>query len=175
MGFTAVFCVGVLSSCTHHDQKTPPASPSSQAAGPCPSQIKRGELPAWASGGFKPGDSVPYVVGDQGRIVAVLFGDPLHSPPLPGRSSKILWIARPGTNAAQPATQPTPGTQSTQPAQPTDLEIKAQLDKSSVAVTQEVSGGPGPSIVDMPQPGCWRMHLSWSGQTDDLAITYQPG
>jgi hypothetical protein len=36
-----------------------------------------------------------------------------------------------------------------------------------------VAGGPGPSIVDVPSPGCWRMTLSWSGRRNTLDLVYR--
>jgi hypothetical protein len=38
-----------------------------------------------------------------------------------------------------------------------------------------VPGGPGPSIVNLPQAGCWRLTLAWSGQTDTLDLAYGTG
>jgi hypothetical protein len=35
-----------------------------------------------------------------------------------------------------------------------------------------VPGGPGPSIIDLPAPGCWTLRLSWSGHTDELRLRY---
>jgi hypothetical protein len=32
--------------------------------------------------------------------------------------------------------------------------------------------GPGPSYVNMPEPGCWTLHLSWAGHTDQLSLRY---
>ena len=40
-------------------------------------------------------------------------------------------------------------------------------------VTRKVSGGPGPSVVNLPSPGCWRLTLSWSGRVDSLDLRYQ--
>ena len=34
-------------------------------------------------------------------------------------------------------------------------------------------GGPGPSIVDLPTAGCWRITASWSGQRDRLELDYR--
>ena len=31
---------------------------------------------------------------------------------------------------------------------------------------------PGPSIINLPAPGCWTLHLSWSGHTDQLKLHY---
>jgi len=41
-------------------------------------------------------------------------------------------------------------------------------------VTETVAGGPGPSYVNMPSPGCWRMTLTWSGYRDSLDLDYAP-
>ncbi len=32
--------------------------------------------------------------------------------------------------------------------------------------------GPGLSTIDLPAPGCWTLHLSWSGHTDELKLRY---
>ena len=101
---------------------------------------------------------MPHVLGESGRIVAILFGYPLRSPPAARRNNKILWAAR----------QPPRGSAA--------LWIRAQrLDGDrpvGVPVRRIVAGGPGPSIVDMPEPGCWRLALTWSGGTDTLDLAY---
>jgi hypothetical protein len=40
--------------------------------------------------------ALPYVMSDRGDIVAILWADhdPLHAPPLPNVSNKILWVSR---------------------------------------------------------------------------------
>src|SRR5262249_2762831 len=35
-----------------------------------------------------------------------------------------------------------------------------------------LAGGPGPSYVNLPSAGCWRLELSWSGLTDTLDLAY---
>jgi hypothetical protein len=99
---------------------------------------------------------MPYVMGEAGNIVAILWAtrDALHSPPLPGRSNKILWVSR------VPLVTPDP------------LIIRATLAASTRTATVSVPGGPGPSIIDLPAPGCWTLHLNWSGHTDELQLRY---
>ena len=100
---------------------------------------------------------MPYVVGDRGDIVAILWADhdPLHAPPLAQRNNKILWVAR------------------MVPGGPfTALRIRATLDGTSQAVTRQVPGGPGPSIINLPAAGCWSLDLSWSGHHDHLTLRY---
>jgi hypothetical protein len=99
---------------------------------------------------------MPHVMGEAGNIVAILWAprDALHSPSLPGRSNKILWVSR------IPLVAPNP------------LVIKATLADSTRTATVSVPGGPGPSTINLPAPGCWTFHLSWSGHTDQLKLRY---
>ncbi len=32
--------------------------------------------------------------------------------------------------------------------------------------------GAGPSLVDMPQPGCWRFVLTWADNRDEVFVRY---
>ena len=99
---------------------------------------------------------MPYVVGDRGDIVAILWADhePLHVPPLAHVSNKILWVSRVNQGAFTP------------------LRIQATLDGANQTVTRQVPGGPGPSIIDLPAAGCWSFSLSWSGHHDHLSLRY---
>ena len=141
---------------------SPGASPGAvpAAAAACPAAITPRPLPGWARAGFTPAAAaMPYVLGAQGNIVAILWAprDPLHAPPLPDRSNKILWVSRPGLQAPAP------------------LLIRARLSGTSRTVTREVAGGPGPSIIDLPAAGCWFLDLSWSGHHDQLDLRYTAG
>jgi hypothetical protein len=102
---------------------------------------------------------MPLALGASGRIVAIVFGYPLRSPPGTTRNNKILWVAR-------------------DPVKPlSDLRIRAQrmvgADAVGPVVARTVVGGPGPSIVDLPAAGCWRLSLRWSGRTDTLDLGYR--
>jgi hypothetical protein len=125
----------------------------------CHAEVDRGALPEWARAGFSdPGAGMPHVVGRAGDIAAILFGDPLLSPPSTERANKILWASRP---AQKPLS---------------DLRIEAQRMDGRRAVGRPVSrtvtGGPGPSTVDLPAAGCWRLTLRWSGRSDELDLQY---
>lgn len=139
------------------------ATPSATTATPpCHAAVRTGILPPWARGGFSsPRPRIPHVLGRSGRIVAVLFGYPLRSPRAPNRANKVLWVSR------------------TTPRTPAALWIRAQrLDGTTPAgtpVEHVVRGGPGPSYVDVPSPGCWRLTLSWSGRRDTLDLAYGAG
>jgi hypothetical protein len=135
------------------------ASPGAvpDVAGACPAAIMPRPLPAWARAGFTPPTvAMPYVLGAQGNIVAILWAerDALHAPPLPGRGNKILWVSRPVLPS------------------PAALLIRATLNGTGRTVIREVNGGPGPSIIDLPAAGCWSLDLSWSGHHDHLELRY---
>jgi hypothetical protein len=40
-------------------------------------------------------------------------------------------------------------------------------------VSRAVPGGPGPSIINLPDAGCWRLTLTWSGGRDTLDLLYR--
>ncbi len=148
----------LVSACTTDGASGPGASPVATApsdpAGRCESAVQTGDLPEWARAGFSGTSYPPHVLGRNGDIVAILFGYPLYQPPLADRNNKILWVSRVGVIAAEP------------------LEIEAHLVGSAVSVHRQVPGGPGPSIVDLPQAGCWQLTLSWWGHTDTLDLSY---
>jgi hypothetical protein len=119
-----------------------------------------GVLPVWARAGFSsPKPRMAHVVGRDGEIAAILFGYPLASPPAARRNNKILWVSR------------------RYPAQPTALWIRAQRMAGARTVGQPVTrlvqGGPGPSIINLPAAGCWRLRLAWAGRTDTLDLRYR--
>jgi hypothetical protein len=136
---------------------TSSALPLAATARPCSSAVDTGALPRWARGGFDD-PRIAHVLGRSGRIVAILFARPLYSPPAANRNNKILWVAR--------ATVTKPG-----------LHIVAQRMEGTRAVGATVSrflrGGPGPSYVNMPAAGCWRLKLRWDRRSDWLDLVYK--
>jgi hypothetical protein len=91
-------------------------------------------------------------------MTAILWAYPLLSPPPRDHTNKILWVSRSTSN------------------QPSDLLITAQRMTGTrplgSPVTRTVMGGPGPSIIDLPTPGCWRLTLRWSRHVDHLDLQY---
>lgn len=131
--------------------------PPPQTAGQgCARTVEPHVLPAWARGGFSdPRPVMPHVLGENGSIVAILWPEHLSSPPDPKESNKILWVARsPGDGL-------------------TDLVIRAHLEGTGTRVTRRVAGGPGPSIIDLPAPGCWRLDLAWHDHSDTVQLSYR--
>ena len=142
-------CVGVLAT----------AAPAPAAVAPCRAQVNQGVLPEWARTGFSdPRPRMPHTLGRAHRIAAIIFGYPLLARPGKERSNKILWVSR---SADRPVS---------------DLRIRAQkmhgrrrIGRHEVRV---VRGGPGPSGINLPSPGCWRISLTWSGRSDTLDLRY---
>jgi hypothetical protein len=138
-----------------------PAQAADAASAPaCSSVVENAVLPVWARGGFS--EAQPrsrHITARSGAIMAILFGYPLQSPPAHGRNNKILWVAR------------------TPPAGMTTLYLRAQrMDGTANVgspVSRRVAGGPGPSIIDVPEAGCWRFTLTWHGHSDTLDLRYR--
>lgn len=129
----------------------PPPSPEAAAC-----TLTTGPLPRWARAGFAPPDqTVSYALGAQGDILGVVFAHPLQVPSPPERDNKILWVSKEDSRGP--------------------LWIDGTLAGSGRTWAQEVPDGPGPSIVDVPAPGCWSFQLSWDGHHDQVSLAYLPG
>jgi hypothetical protein len=136
----------------------PTRAPASVRA--CKSALSKGVLPTWARTGFSdPRPKMAHVLGRSDEIAAVIFGYPLLSPPAKTRANKILWVSR---RTVKPLS---------------NLHIRAQRMRGSRPVGHHVvrviRGGPGPSYVNLPSPGCWRLTLRWSGRSDSLDLEYR--
>jgi hypothetical protein len=134
------------------------AAAAGRSSTPCHSTVSLGLLPAWARSGFSdPRPRMRYAVGNSGAIAALVFGYPLQSPPDAKRNNKILWVVHRQFAFG-------------------DLHILAQRMRGTTrigkSVAQSVPGGPGPSIIDLPAPGCWRMTLTWTHGRDTLDLRY---
>ncbi len=140
--------------------RSPPADAARPAAAtaPCRARPVDAVLPVWARAGFHPAATrMHFELGSRGEIAALLFAFPLLSPPSTVRANKILWVSRVATDGSP-------------------LVITARRMEGSeytgAPVRRIVTGGPGPSIVDLPTPGCWRLDLAWSGHRDRLDVAF---
>ena len=128
-------------------------------AGPCGSTVDMGVLPTWARAGFSdPEPTLPHVLSRSGDIVAILFGYPLSSPPRANVNNKILWVRREG------------------PAWPVEISAQRMAAAATVGepVVRHLDEGFGPSIVDLPDAGCWRLTLTFAGQAESIDLEYVP-
>jgi hypothetical protein len=128
------------------------------SSAPCASRVQGGVLPVWMRAGFGQNARVTHVIGQRGAIGAVLWNKPLYSPPAQHVNNKILWVPRHLSKRVAP------------------MWIKMQkMDGRQLVgapVRRIVSNGPGPSYVDAPSAGCWRLTLTWSGRKDMLDLSY---
>ncbi|MFI5890050.1 hypothetical protein ACIA5D_08000 [Actinoplanes sp. NPDC051513] len=140
---------------TEGDRTAQPKQAQPQETSKCGETVVTDALPEWARTGFSgDGAGIPHVFGKSGDILGVIFGSPLKAPPAEDRSNKILWVTRVSATTAG------------------DLTIHAKLDGTDETAERKVTGGPGPSIIDLPQAGCWRLTLEWWGHTDTMDLTY---
>jgi len=147
--------VAAIAGASHARRSVGESSPLSV----CRATVIVGVLPVWARAGFSdPRPRMPYVLGKEGKIAAILWADPLQSPPPKDHNNKILWVSH---------VPSVPGS---------DLRISAQRMTGSTPlgapVTRRVMGSPGPSIINLPSAGCWRLTLRWSGRVDTLDLRY---
>jgi hypothetical protein len=152
----AVACLVAVGAVVLTQAASASAAPSARE---CHSAVRHGVLPAWARTGFSdPRPRLPHVMGHSGEIAALVFGHPLYAPPAKRRSNKILWVSR---RQVRPLS---------------DLRIHAQRMRGRKPVgrpvVRVVVGGPGPSTINLPTRGCWRLTLKWSGRTDQLDLVY---
>lgn len=104
------------------------------------------EPPVWAQGGWTLAKGtpwpVPWALGTHNDTLAYLFAAQLVagvSPRVDGSQNKVLWEAKDSPSGANVLVEGHP------------------LGQSQPVVT--IAGGP--SITDVPMPGCWTFRLSW--------------
>lgn len=139
-----------------HAHSSTTSGPRRQTSGTCQVDYPPAVLPPWASDGFTPPTQpVPYVLGDHGDVLAVVWLEhhPLQAPKPSGRNNKVLWVVRQGSGEP--------------------LSITATRVGTAETVTLLLAG-PGPSLVDMPAPGCWSMDVAWGAHRDHLDLAYAP-
>jgi len=99
---------------------------------------------------------LPHVTSRSGDIVAILFGYPLSAPPRANMNNKILWVLQAG------------------PTSPVAISAQRMDAATRVGapVERRLDGGFGPSIVDLPDAGCWRLTLTFVDRTDTIDLEY---
>ena len=124
----------------------------------CESTVTRAVLPEWARTGFSdPEPVMPFVRSASGNVVGILFTDELASPLRPDVANKVLWVWR------------------QLPADPMTIHATARLNGTGPVVTAGLPTPAGPSYVDLPSPGCWRLTLTWTGGSDTIDLRAVPG
>lgn len=129
-------------------------------AGRCAPDVVYGVIPSWARAGFsEPRPKMHYELSRDGDIAALLWAYPLLAPPPTTHNNKILWVSHVSTNGS-----------------PLLIAARRVIGSKVVGqvVKRQVVGGPGPSIINLPVAGCWRLNLRWSGHSDVLDVSYEP-
>ncbi len=105
LGVASLVAVGVLwavgASGGSDSSPGPTSSGHGDEAYSCPASTPVAVLPAWARAGFSESrPEMPSVLGDEGLIVAIVFGEPLTAPVSADHFNKVLWVARAGSGLA---------------------------------------------------------------------------
>jgi hypothetical protein len=116
--------------------------------------LQTGPLPVWARAGFSSPEGNPYQLSTDGEMAAVVFANPLLAPADPERANKILWVA-----------EQTPAFTDT-------LVIDGTREGDGLQHSVDIGSAPGPSYVDMPAPGCWRLTLTWGTHSDTINLLW---
>jgi hypothetical protein len=110
----------------------------------CAGQPPVSPLPVWARTGFTPPDiAMPHVMGTAGIIVAILWATP-DALHAPPLPIRANKI----------------------------LWVSRVLSSGPMTIRATLAGSTRTATVNMPAPGCWTLHLSWGGHTDQLSLRY---
>ena len=126
---------------THPASASPTQAANTLAGGCAGTVLTNGEPPGWSQGGWSHTDGtpwpVPWTAAASGDAVAFVFAGRLVAGPSPrvdGSANKVLWVLR----------------------EPVQFVVEA---RPSGKATPVVTIPGGPSIVDVPTPGCWTFQL----------------
>ena len=165
----------VAAACSSGTSSSSPASTTGQATrvsappdtavvpGGCgATRVYKGDEPSWldTAGAHNNPTGLPYVMAVDQTAAGFIFGYPLRAGHPINPSNKILWVVGFPRNGSP-------------------LEITGQqsgANAPSVHESEPADSWPGeiyPSIVDVPQSGCWRFDLSWAAHHDVVYLQYQ--
>ena len=152
-GILAALLLILVSACTTSSaatskaakaQPSPSIAADSLAGGCAGTVLTESEPPAWAQAGWTVDSSkpwpVPWALGTNSEALAYVFAGQLVagvSPRADGSNNKVLWLNREGSSM---------------------VVVGRPIGKSQPVVTMPG----GPSITDVPAPGCWSFTLSWT-------------
>ena len=133
----------------------PPATQAPAPAG-CSTPSTATPIPSSARDANPPAGT-PRLLSPDGKVLAVVFGNPLYSPESPSRANKILWIVRePRGGKPLVITATLPGSRAVHLSFPAD----------------SVPGQIYPSDNNVRKPGCWHFTLSWNGHHSSMNLRY---
>jgi hypothetical protein len=154
----------VAAGCSSQRSSTPSPTPqaSIQAAGSCGSTpVLQGGIPAWLDdAGAHNNPGLPYVIASPPQAAGFLFAQPLKVGHPENPTNKILWVVRKLRKG--------------QSLEITGHPVNATV--PSIDVVEAPNSGPGeiyPSVVDVPQAGCWHLDLAWAGNHASVELLYK--
>lgn len=151
IAFLAFGCSPLPPSSQTASKSSPSAKPVTMSGGCGSTPIFKGGAPVWMlqlEGPSVYTDVTPYALASPPMAAAVIFGYPLRAGHPQNPDNKILWLV-------------------SLPPRAGSLDIAAHLVGTDTPLVSQsaafLASGDIPSIIDMPQPGCWQFDLSWSG------------
>ena len=143
---------------------TATSSPAADAnIQPCRSAVDRGVLPTWARDGFS---EKPAAHGPRGRSL----GQDRRA----GVRRAAAVATGEGAQQQDPLGLARGHREHERPPDPRPADARG-IESLGNPVARTVPGGPGPSIIDLPGTGCWRLTLSWSdARTRSTCSTPRP-
>jgi hypothetical protein len=152
-----IILVGGCGSSQTTQAKASPTVPIRTFAGGCAGTVLTdAEPPVWAQTGFAKLTPwpVPWAFGSQDTTVAFLISTDLvagSGPHMDGSYNKVTWVAK-----------------GDYPTGDTHIAIEARPLGESQPVLTNAGGA---SLSDLPKPGCWTFHLSWSAHSQQHVST----
>ncbi len=156
----AAFAAVIVAGYSTGGSSAPVHTPSTGAASGCGStSIFNGTPPDWLNTPNNP-VGLPYVLAKPPEAAGFLFAQPLRAGHPGNPANKILWVVHVPRNGSvlhitgHPVGTTAPTIDQIEPANSSPGEIY-------------------PSIVDVPQRGCWQFDLAWAGNKASVELLYQ--
>ena len=139
-----------------------PTTAAQMVPGGCSgTQVYKGGEPDWltTAGDNNNPKGLPYFITSPASAAGFLFAYPLRAGSVSNPNNKILWVVgvpRDGSDlhvTGHPQNAPTPTVDQSFPANSSPGEIY-------------------PSIIDVPNPGCWHFDLSWGKNKTSVDLVY---
>jgi hypothetical protein len=141
--------------------RSPTAAAVPVAGGCGTTQVYRGGEPDWlnVAGEHNNPNGLPYFIADPPTAAGFLFAYPLRAGNASDPNNKILWVV--GV-----------------PRDGSDLHVTGHPQNATTPTVDQAfpaNSSPGeiyPSIVDVPNPGCWHFDLSWGKNKASVDLVY---
>lgn len=140
-----------------------PTSAATPVPGGCgTTQVYRGGEPDWltSAGDNNNPNDLPYFITSPPIAAGFLFAYPLKGGRSTNPNNKILWVVGMPRNGNDLKV---------------DVSQSGTVETVGESLTFPANSGPGaiyPSIVDVPNPGCWHFDLAWGANKAAADLVY---